>query len=125
MWRTGEGGMQHFYTCEGVGLIENFEAGVTAADTKDINVHFSKMNRAANTIGMEKFPTAVKDMKRDLKALKKRVPAKIGGAKGCCDEAVQSKGLHNEFHVDLDTSKCFSIWTTERGMKKIQLVGIL
>jgi hypothetical protein len=53
-----------------------------------------------------------------MKTLERRVPDYLGGRDGVCPEMVQSqKNLVTEANVDLDHSKCFSMWSVQQGEK--------
>ena len=112
--------MQGLGARRGGGNVEHFYDGPTKKDLdgrrglhKGINERHRRANVTAKKIAEEHFPDALASISKAMGERGKKVPDFLGGANGLCDNLVQSKALENEYHVDLDMSKCLSIWTTE------------
>lgn len=117
------GGMKHFGTMRGAGNQVEFYYAPTRHNTNGVNSWHAMTNVAAKSIAKRHFPKVLSDIQSTMKTLHKFVPDKIGGKKGLCCEMVQSQhALVTEPHVDLDCSKCLSIWTVESG-KDLQPEG--
>ena len=114
------GGMIVIGAKRGAGNVEHFYDGPTKRDLdgrkglyNGINTLHRDANVAAKEIAEEHFPDALASIAKAMGERGKVVPGFLGGADGLCDNLIQSKALENEYHVDLDMSKCLSIWTTE------------
>lgn len=117
------GGMIGIGAKRGAGNVGHFYDGPTKKDLdgrkgrkglyNGLNECHRKANVAAKEIAEEYFPDALASIAKAMGERGKVVPGFLGGADGLCDNLIQSKALENEYHVDLDMSKCLSIWTTE------------
>lgn len=117
------GVMKHFGTMLGAGNQVDFSYAPTRHNKKGVNSWHAMVNVAANSIAKQHFPKAWEDIHRTMKDHHMLIPAVIGGQEGLCCEMVQSQhALVTEPHVDLDYSKCISIWTVEPG-KELKTKG--
>lgn len=114
--------MKHFGVKKGAGRIERFAYAPTQGDLngvkqwKGVNTFHRNLNVAAKKIARLHFNSAFTDIRRVMANNEKIVPEFLGGELGLCTEMVQSqRNLVTEAHVDLDHSKCFSIWSIREG----------
>jgi hypothetical protein len=113
------GSMMHFGILRGAGNQRYFYFRPTKHDTNGANRWHKKANIAAKFLAKRLFPGAFHSIQSTMKFNEMSIPRIIGGKHGLCTEMIQSQqALVTEPHVDLDCSKCLSIWTVELGKEK-------
>lgn len=121
--KTIRGLMTSFGVWKGAGDRDHFAYGPTSSDLKGtgkkwrgVNKEHRDLNVAAREIAMDNFKEAHKSIQSAMRKNDKIVPDFLGGRNGECMEMVQSQhNLVTEAHLDMDHSKCFSIWTVREG----------
>jgi hypothetical protein len=117
------GAMKHFGTVPGAGDCPEFRFAPTMHNKNGVNFFHKNANISAKLIAQRHFPKAFKDIQRVMKFHCAKISSELGGDKGLCCEMVQSQhALVTEPHVDMDQSKCLSIWTVEKG-KEVDTTG--
>jgi hypothetical protein len=110
------GTMKHFGIIRGAGDCPYFSYSPTMHNTNDANRWHKKVNTAAKLIAEQLFPDTLNSIQSTMDFHDIFIPEIIGGKHGLCSEMVQSQhALVTEPHVDIDSSKCLSIWTVEPG----------
>ena len=123
--KTIRGMMTGFGVWKGAGDRDQFAYGPTSSDLKGsgkkwrgVNKEHRDLNVAAREIAMDNFKEAHKSIQSAMRKNDKLVPDFLGGERGECTQMVQSQhNLVTEAHLDMDHSKCFSIWTVKQGPK--------
>jgi hypothetical protein len=113
------GSMMHFGILRGAGNQPYFSFCRTKHNINGANGWHKEANIAAKFIAKRLFPGTFNSIRSTMKFNEMFIPVKIGGKHGLCSEMIQSQhALVTEPHVDIDCSKCLSIWTTESGKEK-------
>lgn len=114
-----QGKMKHFGTKKGAGNLKFFEFLPTKWNVGDVNKYHCQANKSANIIAQSLFPEFHKQLKDTMKTLNIEIHNKLGGKQGLCNELLQTQqSFVSEYHVDMDMSQSFSIWSLDPNSNK-------